>query len=217
MAHETPTLQEYENHISGLFAQEDEALRLAREDTQKAGMPPINVSVTEGKLLHVLARSVGARRILEIGTLGGYSAIWLARALPAGGRLVSLELEPHHAEVAQKNIARAGLSQVVEIRVGPGLESLAKMTAAGEALFDVAFIDADKEGYPDYLNKVYPMVRQGGLILADNTLRLDAPPTAGIPRYNAAVSKHPGLNSILIPVLRGDGLDGLLLSVKTGA
>ena len=217
MAHKTPKIQDYEDHISGLFAPEDEALRLAREDTHKAGMPPINVSATEGKLLHVLARSVGALRILEIGTLGGYSAIWLARALPAGGRLVSLELDPHHAEVAQKNIARAGLSNVVEIRIGAGLESLAKMTAAGETLFDVAFIDADKEGYPDYLEKVYPMVRNGGLILADNTLNLDALPTAGIARYNAAISQHPGLNSILIPVLRGDDLDGLLLSVKTGA
>ena len=217
MAHKTPKIQDYEDHISSLFAPEDEALRLAREDTHKAGMPPINVSATEGKLLHVLARSVGALRILEIGTLGGYSAIWLARALPAGGRLISLELDPHHAQVAQKNIARAGLSNVVEIRIGAGLESLAKMTAAGEALFDVAFIDADKEGYPDYLEKVYPMVRNGGLILADNTLNLDALPTAGIPRYNAAISQHPGLNSILIPVLRSDGLDGLLLSVKTGA
>ncbi len=217
MAHKTPTLQDYEDHISHLLAQEDDALRLAREDTQKAGMPPINVSATEGKLLHVLACSVGARRILEIGTLGGYSAIWLARAMPADGRLVSLELDPHHAEIAQKNIARAGLCKVVEIRVGPGMESLAKMTAAGEAPFDVAFIDADKEGYPDYLEKVYPLVRSGGLILADNTLRLDAGPTAGIPRYNAAVARHPGLNSILIPVLRGDGLDGLLVSVKTGA
>lgn len=217
MAQKTPTLQDYEDHISHLFAQEDEALRLAREDTHKAGMPPISVSATEGKLLHVLTRSVGARRILEIGTLGGYSAIWLARALPAGGRLVSLELDAHHSEVAEKNIGRAGLSKVVEIRVGDGLASLAKMTAAGEPAFDVAFIDADKEGYPDYLDAVYPMVRTGGLILADNTLRLDAPPAAGIPRYNAAVARHPGLNSIIIPVLRGDGLDGLLVSVKTGA
>lgn len=217
MAHTTPTLQEYEDHISHLLAQEDDALRLAREETEKAGMPPINVSATEGKLLHVLTRSVGARRILEIGTLGGYSAIWLARALPAGGQLVSLELDPHHAEVARKNIARAGLAKVVEIRVGPGMESLAKMAAAGEAVFDVAFIDADKEGYPEYLDAVYPLVRSGGLILADNTLRLDAPPTAGIPRYNAAVAGHPGLNSIIIPVLRGDGLDGLLVSVKIGA
>lgn len=216
MAQKTLKVQAYEDHISHLFAQEDEALRLAREDTQKAGMPPINVSATEGKLLHVLAQSVGARRILEIGTLGGYSAIWLAQALPAGGKLISLELEPHHAEVAKKNIARAGLAKLVEIRVGAGLDSLAKMTAAHEPPFDVAFIDADKEGYPDYLEKVYPMVRTGGLILADNTLRLDAPPTAGIRRYNAAVAKHPGLNSILIPVLRGDGLDGLLVSVKTG-
>ncbi len=158
-----------------------------------------------------------ARRILEIGSLGGYSAIWLARALPAGGQLISLELDPHHAQVAGRNVANAGLSQLVEIQVGPALENLVRMSNAGTEPFDLVFIDADKEGYVDYLNHAVRLVRPGGWILADNTLPpsvLEPAADSGAKRYNTALSAHPELVSIIIPILRDRGFDGLSISQK---
>jgi predicted O-methyltransferase YrrM len=122
----------------------DDALANALDANEEAGLPPIDVSATQGKMLHLFARMVGAKRILEVGTLGGYSTIWLARALSDGGRLVTLELDPHHAEVARANIARAGFADRVDIRVGPAIAPLDAMIAAGEAPFDLIFIDADK-------------------------------------------------------------------------
>lgn len=217
MADQISQTGEYNQYISRLFAPEDDALREAREEMQREGLPGINVSASEGKLLHVLALMSGARRILEVGTLGGYSTIWLARALPPDGALVSLELDPHHAEVARRNVARAGLADKVEVRVGPALETLAQMVVDGEAPFDLAFIDADKDGYVDYLKKAVVLVRAGGLILGDNTLPdavLDPANNTGTKRYNTAVAAHPDLVSALVPVLRDRGLDGLLVSVK---
>lgn len=202
--------------ISGLFAPEDNALTTALEDMNREGLPSINVSASEGKTLHVLARAIGAKSILEVGTLGGYSTIWLARALPEGGTLISLELDAHHADVARQNIARAGLTDTVEIRVGPASESLSQMTH--EEPFDLAFIDADKDGYVGYLEQVIPLVRPGGLILGDNTLShsaLDPNADTGITRYNAAVAARTDLVSVIIPTLRHD-IDGLLVSVKVG-
>jgi predicted O-methyltransferase YrrM len=212
------TLQNYDTYISQLFAQEDEALRSTRQEMQQQGLPGINVSASEGKLLHLLALTSGAKRILEIGTLGGYSAIWLARALPPDGRLISLEINSHHAEVARRNVERAGLAQKVEVRVGPALESLSQIQA--EAPFDLVFIDADKEGYVNYLHQVMPLLREGGMILGDNTLPravLDPIAESGTKRYNSVVSAHPDLVSIVIPVLRSNGIDGLLLSIKRKA
>ena len=211
--------QDYDEYIGRLFAIEDMALQTAREDAQREGLPGIHVSASEGKLLHVLALLCGARRILEIGTLGGYSALWLARALPADGRLISLELNPHHAEVARRNLDRAGLGEKVEIRVGPATETLAQMDADGEVPFDLIFIDADKDGYVGYLNQAVPLLREGGLVLGDNTLPdavLDAAADSGTKRYNAAVAAHPDLVSVIVPVLR-HGIDGLLISVKRKA
>ncbi len=209
------TPENYERYVAGLFAREDEALLSARADTTAGGLPEIAVSATEGKLLYVLARLARPRRILEIGTLGGYSAICLARALPPGGRMISLELDPHHAEVARGNLLRAGFGDRVEIRVGPALESLAAMS--GEEPFDLVFIDADKDGYVDYLRASLPLLRSGGLLLGDNTLPdavLDEAGDSGTKRYNAAAAASPELESILVPVFRRDGLDGLLVSVK---
>lgn len=213
------TLQGYDEYIGSLFAQEDEALVRAREDMRKSGLPEINVSAAEGKLLHTLALCVGARRILEIGTLGGYSAIWMARALPKGGRLVTLEIDPHHAEVARRNVARAGLAHVIDVRVGPAAESLRQMSVGDRDAFDVAFIDADKDSYVEYLGCVVPLVREGGLILGDNTLPsavLDSDGDSGTKRYNAAVAARSDLVSVVAPVLRG-GIDGLSISVKKAA
>ena len=210
-------VQGYDQYIDGLFAAEDDALRLARGDMEREGLPAINVSASEGKLLHIIALIGAPRRILEIGTLGGYSAIWLARALPADGVLISLEIDEHHADVARRNIERAGLADKVEVRVGPALESLTAMMAAGEAPFDLVFIDADKDGYVSYLEKALPLLRDGGILLGDNTLPdavLDPNGDSGTKRYNTAVAAHPDLTSIIIPVLRGEHIDGLLVSVK---
>jgi len=207
----------YDLYIRALFAQEDAALQTAREDMKREGLPKIHVSPSEGKLLHVLTLLTGAARILEIGTLGGYSTTWLARALPPDGKLISLEIDPHHADVARHNIERAGLTHKVEIRVGPANESLGRMLEEGEPLFDLVFIDADKDGYVEYLHKAVPLTREGGLILGDNTLSdavLDPAGDSGTKRHSAAVAAHPDLVSIIIPVLRDQGLDGLLVSVK---
>lgn len=207
----------YDRYIDSLFAAEDEALRSALSEMEREGVPSINVSASEGKLLQVLAMSIGAKRILEIGTLGGYSAIWLARALPADGKLISLELNPHHANVARGNIERAGLSSVVEVRVGPAVESLAALRAEGVEPFDLVFIDADKDGYVDYLHHSLPLLRKGGLLLADNTLPdsvLTPDGDSGAKRYNTVAAPHPDLVSVIMPVLRTDGIDGLTVSVK---
>ncbi len=213
------SMENYDHYISQLFAVEDEILRSTRATMQQEGLRPINVSATGGQLLHLLALVSGARRILEIGTLGGYSAIWLARALPADGKLISLEISDHHASVARRNLAQAGLADKVEVRVGPALATLTAMEEAGEAPFDLVFIDADKEGYIAYLPKAVALVRAGGLILADNTLPDEVlVPTgdSGAKRYNAAVAAHSALLSTIVPVLRRQGLDGLTISIKRG-
>ena len=136
-----------------------------------SGLPPINVAANQGKLLELLAKMQGARRILEIGTLGGYSTIWLARALPEDGTLVTLELEAKHAEVARANIERAGLGRVVDVQIGPAIESLRDLIAAHSAPFDFIFIDADKESYPEYLDLALRLSRSGTVIVADNVVR----------------------------------------------
>src|SRR6185312_5255634 len=138
-----------DNYLADLFIEQDFALQAALDSSNAAGLPTINVSPAQGKLLHLLARVQGARKILELGTLGGYSTIWLARALPPDGRLVSLELDPAHAEVARANVERAGLAGVVEIRVGPALESLESLVAEGAGPFDLVFVDADKQTTPE--------------------------------------------------------------------
>jgi predicted O-methyltransferase YrrM len=212
--HELPL--HFDRYVTALFAQEDLALRSAREAAEQEGLPDIHVSASEGRLLHVLARLIHARRILEVGTLGAYSTIWLARALPDGGRLISLELEPHHATVSRENIERAGLSHAVEIRTGPAADAMRAMLAAGEPPFDLVFIDADKEGYPHYLEMGVALTREGGLILADNALMdvLDPEAESGIQRTNLAAAGREELLSVVVPVFRSGGIDGLLLAVK---
>ncbi len=217
MSTQEKSIQTYDHYISQLFAAEDDLLQATRAEMQQAGLRPINVSASGGQLLHLLALLSGARRILEIGTLGGYSAIWLARALPADGKLISLEIDEHHAAVARRNVAQAGLATKVEVRVGPALATLTTMQQAGEAPFDLVFIDADKDGYIAYLQKAVALVRDGGLILADNTLPdevLDTNADSGTKRYNAAVAAHPALVSTIVPVLRRQGFDGLTISIK---
>lgn len=227
-----PKAQEY---IEKLFAPEDAALKAALAQSRRAGLPPIAVSPAGGKLLYLLAKAVSARRILEVGTLGGYSAIWLARALPPAGRLVTLELDPEHAAVARKNIARAGLSRRIDVLTGPALRLMREMTKSLLPFFDMVFIDADKDEYPDYLKLAYRLVRRGGLIVADNALRRAVDqqgPRAwpsrgtstplgdrirgklhGILECNRLAAAHKGLDSVIVPVL-GKGVDGMLVCVK---
>jgi caffeoyl-CoA O-methyltransferase len=209
-------LRDIDAYIEGLFAPPEPALAAALADAREAGLPGVEVSPNEGKLLQVLVALVGARRVLEIGTLGGYSAIWMARALPVDGLLVTLELDPAHAAVARRSIARAGLADRVEVRVGRALHLLAAMVAAKEQAFDAVFIDADKDAYPEYLAAVRGLVHPGGLILADNVLRgrtaLEprGPEAQGIARFNELVAADPRLSGTIVPLVR-EVVDGLAI------
>jgi predicted O-methyltransferase YrrM len=212
-----------DSYIADLFLAPDPALEAALTSSAAAGLPAISVSPTQGKLLHVLARVQGARRILEIGTLGGYSTIWLARALPAGGRLISLEVDPKHEEVARANIARAGLANAVEIRLGPALDTLPKLVSEGCGPFNLIFIDADKPGYADYLKWSLKLARKGTLIIADNVVRKGAVADAaskdenvqGIRKFNEALAAEKRVTTTVIQTVGSKGYDGLALILVT--
>ncbi len=167
----TDRANEVDAYLSSLFVGEDRDLQRALERSAAAGLPPIAVSAVQGKLLYLLARVRGARRILEIGTLGGYSAIWLARALPPDGQLITLEIDPEHAAVARDNLAAAGLDALVTVEVAPALETLDRLIAQGAAPFDMIFIDADKENNPNYLRRGLRLSRSGTLVVVDNVVR----------------------------------------------
>lgn len=198
----------------------DEALGAALANNVDAKLPAIDVAANQGKLLGLLAQLQGARTILEIGTLGGYSTIWLARALPEGGRLVSLELSPEHARVAQENIVRAGLEAVVEIRVGKAVDSLAQLAAEGHPPFDFIFIDADKPSYTDYLHGSLKLSRPGTVIVADNVVRWGevANPESqdssvqGVRRFTEALAAEPRLSATAIQTVGSKGYDGFVLA-----
>jgi caffeoyl-CoA O-methyltransferase len=197
------------DYIAGLFAQEDDVLRNLREQADREGMPPIAVPPETARFLQVLIRSVGARRVLEVGTLGGYSAICLARAMGSEGQVISLEIDQRHAAFARRHIEAAGLSSRVQVRVGPALSLLPALD--GET-FDVVFLDADKEPLPTYLEWALRLVRSGGLIIADNALRggrvLDAsvtdPDTSGVREFNRRFAADPRLTAVIVPI--GDGV-----------
>jgi len=215
-------LREVDNYIESLFSTNDEALDAALRSSEENGLPPINVSANEGRLLHMIAKLSGAKKILEIGTLGGYSTIWLARALPEGGTLLSLEYSSKHAEVARANIERAGLSDRVEVRVGSGLDLLPQITSRGEGPFDLFFIDADKENYPGYLDWAIKLSRPGSVILSDNLIRNGAvmSPSSNdtaasvIAKYNRTLATNPRIESIILPIIR-ENTDGLGISIVT--
>jgi predicted O-methyltransferase YrrM len=210
-----------DQYLTGLFVPPDSALDAALQASAEAGLPAIQVSPNLGKLLYLLARSQGARKILEIGTLGGYSTIWLARALPAGGRLVTLEIDPKHAEVAAGNIARAGLADVVEIRVGPALDSLPRLCAEGRGPFDFIFIDADKTGYSEYLTWSLKLARRGTLIIADNVVRngavvdvnCDDPRVQGVRRFNELLAAERRVSATALQTVGSKGYDGLAIAL----
>ena len=212
-----------DRYITDLLVPSDSALDTALEACTDAGLPPINVSPSQGKLLFLMAKVMRARSILEIGTLGGYSTIWLARALPAGGRLVTLEVDAGYAEVARSNFARAGLADVIELRLGPALDMLPKLAAQGVGPFDMIFIDADKPSYPDYLAWAVRLSRSGSLIVADNVVRegavIDAntqdPAVQGVRRFNAALAAEPRVIATEIQTVGVKGYDGFAVIVVT--
>ena len=209
-----------DRYIEELLVPPDADLQQGLADAAAAGLPDIAVSPNEGKLLHLVARLTRPRRILEIGTLGGYSTTWLARALEPGGRLVTLEIDRRHAEVARGNLARAGVGERVEVRVGVAAASLRAMIAAGEGPFDVVFIDADKETYPEYLDLSLQLSRAGTVIMADNLIRggrvLETgstdPRAQSARAFNAKLAGHPRLDSIILPIFR-EQLDGVSISI----
>jgi predicted O-methyltransferase YrrM len=211
--------QQVDDYISRLVAEEDAALAAARVASLNGGLPDIAISAAEGKFLHVLARAVNAERILEIGTLGGYSTIWVARALPPHGQVITIEVDEHHADVARSNIARAGLADRVEVRVGAALDVLPTLSGP----FDFIFIDADKETYVEYFEWAVKLARPGALIVADNVVRKGevVDPAAsdarvqGAQRFNAALARNPSVSGAIIQTVGAKGHDGMALAVVT--
>ena len=201
---------------------EDAALKAALAASESAGLPPIGVSADLGKMLMMVASMVGARRILEIGTLGGYSTIWMARALPEGGRLITLEIEPRNARVAEANIAAAGLAAVVDIRLGPALDTLP--TLADDGPFDLTFIDADKSNNTAYLEWALKLSRPGSAIVIDNVVRDGAvadpgsrdSSVIGARRVIEAIAAEPRLTATALQTVGEKGYDGFILALVTG-
>ena len=217
-----------DRYISDHLIPADPALEAALRDSDTAGLPPIAVTPNQGKLLELLARIHGARTILELGTLGGYSTIWLARALPPDGRLITLEYEPRFAEVARANIARAGVADLVELRVGAALETLPQLHAEGAGPFDLIFIDADKQNYPGYFQWSLKLSRPGTVIVGDNVVRDGAilDPRAydpehgddlikGVRRFYELASDEPRVNTsaTAIQTVGAKGHDGFALMI----
>jgi caffeoyl-CoA O-methyltransferase len=213
-------IERIDAYIEELFTPPDEALSLNLADANAAGLPAINVSPNQGRLLYLLARMVSAKRVLEVGTLGGYSTTWLARALPADGLVVTLELEARNAEVARRNLARAGFTTQIDLRVGPAADSLRDLIRSATAPFDLVFLDANKDGYVEYLELALQLSRPGTLILADNVIRhglvLDSNPAdpydAGAKAYNEVIARHPRLESLVLPIVRAR-VDGMAISL----
>jgi caffeoyl-CoA O-methyltransferase len=216
--------QTVDQYIADTFSRDDEALAGVELSLREAGIHNISVSSSQGKLLHLLARLCGARRILEIGTLAGYSTIWLARALPAAGRLVTIEYESRHAQIARRNIARAGVDGVVEIRVGKAVDVLEALHREKPAPFDMVFIDADKVPYVEYFQWALKLSRPGTLIVADNVIRggkvLGADGDAsvdGARRFLKTLAVSSGVSATVLQTVGAKGHDGMALALVTGS
>jgi predicted O-methyltransferase YrrM len=211
--------------VEGQLIGEDRELDAALAANAAAGLPPIAVTPSQGKLLHLLARSIGARSILEIGTLGGYSSIWLARALPRDGRLVTLEAQARYAELAATNIAHAGLAELVDVRVGKALETLPQLAAEQPEPFDLVFIDADKVHTPDYFQWALRLTHPGSVIVADNVIRDGAladpdssdPAVLGSRRLHEMIAAEPGVSATTIQTVGAKGYDGFTFALVLGA
>jgi len=221
MAEATKLWKSVDQYIADQLISPDAVLDETLAANAAAGLPSIDVAPNQGKLLHLLALATGARKILEIGTLGGYSTTWLARALPEGGRLITLEFSAKHAEVARKNIARAGLDNVVTLRLGPALDTLPQLVQEGEGPFDLIFIDADKPNLANYLTWAVRLARKGTLILVDNVIRegqvideaSDDPAVQGARRLFEALAAEPRLQATALQTVGSKGHDGFAMAV----
>jgi len=215
------TWTEVDRYISGLLIPHDAAMQAALEASAAAGLPDIQVSACQGKLLRLLIQMHGARRVLELGTLGGYSTLWLAGGLPVGGQLITVESEAKHAAVALENIARAGFADKVEVRVGPALKILPQLAAEEPEPFDLIFIDADKENYPEYFKWALRLSRKGSVIIADNVVRNGAviDPNHSDPRVRAVrhfyelVAGEPRVTATAIQTVGTKGYDGFAIAI----
>lgn len=213
-----------DRYLTDKLVPEDPALEAALRDSEAAGLPAIQVASNQGKLLSLLAGAMRARHILEIGTLGGYSTIWLARALPPGGKLITLEAEPKHAEVARANIARAGLAEVVEVRLGRALDTLPKLAAEGLPPFDLVFIDADKGNNAAYFEWALKLTRLGSLIITDNVIRngnvIDEnsqdESIVGTRRFFDRLAAEGRVSATAVQTVGSKGYDGLAVALVTG-
>ncbi len=210
-----------DDYIDGQLALNDAALEASIVANASGGLPAIDITASQGKLLQMLARLAGARRILEIGTLGGYSTIWLARALPADGRLITLEFDPSHAAVAKSNIERAGLSHIVEVRVGAALDSLPVIASRNEGPFDLFFIDADKVNNPNYLEWSIKLSRKGSVIIVDNVVREGGLADAGSNdeaiiasrKVVEIIGRDPRLEGTVMQTVGTKGYDGFAVAI----
>jgi predicted O-methyltransferase YrrM len=210
-----------DQYFTNLLVHPDPLLNQALSDSAAAGLPAIQVAPNQGKLLYLLARLQGARSILEIGTLGGYSTIWLARALSTGGQMITLEANVKHAEVARANLARAGMDGRVEVHVGSASDSLSKLAAEERGPFDLIFIDADKQSYPNYLAWSLKLSRSGSLIIADNVVRDGAvidrnsrdPDIRGIRQFNEMLAAEPRVSATAIQMVGTKGYDGFAFAL----
>ena len=213
-----------DSFITGTLLPHDPVFAQSLRAAEEGGLPPISVSAPQGMLLHLLVRALDARRVLEIGTLAGYSTIWMARAVADGGTVVTLELDPHHAQVARQNFVRAGVDDVVDLRLGPALDSLAAIEKEGGAPFDLVFVDADKKTYPEYVRRALGLSRPGTLLVVDNVVRegevLDSTTqdqdVAGARRALELLGEEPGVVATAIQTVGSKGYDGFALALVTG-
>jgi predicted O-methyltransferase YrrM len=217
----TDSAEQVDSYLSSLFVGDDPDLKRALAQSAAAGLPQIAVSAVQGKLLYLLARLQGARRILEIGTLGGYSAIWMARALPSDGALLSLEIDPEHAAVARANLTAAGLDAIVQVEVGPALQTLDQLIAKGAPPFDLIFIDADKQNNPNYLARALDLSRPGTVVIVDNVVRGGAianpsetnPMVVGTQRALEMLATNPRFAATALQTVGEKGYDGFAVAL----
>jgi len=221
----TPLLwHQVDEYVASRLLAEDEPLRAAVRTSAEGGLPPIQITAAQGQLLQILAKAIGARRVLEIGTLGGYSAIWLARGVGPGGTVLTLERDPHHADVARQNLSRAGVGDRVEIRVGDALGTLPTVEAEHRPPFDLVFIDADRPHYDEYLGWAIRLGHSGTLIVVDNVVKEGAvldpspkdPGIAGLRRFTDRLGTEPNLIAVEIQTVGSKGHDGFALALVTG-
>ena len=223
MASDAERWAEVDRYVVDRLAATYDVLETVHDDSVAAGLPDIAVSAVQGKLLHLLARAVGARTVLEVGTLGGYSTVWLARALPSGGRLVTLEVDAHHADVARANVAAAGLADLVEVRVGPALETLPKLASEAVGPFDLVFVDADKENNAAYVELALGLSHPGTVIVVDNVVRGGAvveadhadPRVQGTRALFDYLAREPRLDCTALQTVGVKGYDGFVLALVT--